>query len=62
MGDINPMRSDGKLPVVIEIRIGAGAQVAIDHGQQPRDLVARRLMRTQPAVLLPLLKAHARHR
>ena len=50
---------DGEAPVGIEIRVGAGCQIPLNDCEQPRDFLAARFVRSQPAVFLPILKAHA---
>lgn len=53
---------NGESPVTVDLRVGAGGQVALDDGEQAGDLLAAGLVRPKPAVLLPIVKAHARLR
>jgi hypothetical protein len=54
--------SNGEAPIAVKLGGGASAQVALHDVEQAGDLVGAGLMRANPAVLLPVVKTHARLR
>jgi hypothetical protein len=53
---------DGEAPIAIEARPGAGRQIPVNHCEQAGDVLFRGLVRAEPPVFLPVLKAHVHFR